>query len=75
MLTFLASVAFLQINKALNQASGNEKMNAEGLFVVMKNLKCKVYDNKVLVKEPTKKMKATASKLAVKFPETITLST
>ncbi|MDR0632636.1 MAG: hypothetical protein LBF84_00670 [Holosporales bacterium] len=43
---------------------------AEGLFAVMKNLKCKVYDDK-LVKDTPKKMTAAASKLAVKSPETI----
>jgi transposase len=77
MLTFLASVAFLLVDKAQKNigktAACTSKLNATGLFAVMKNLKCKVYDQKVLVKEPTKKVKNAASKLQITLPETIPL--
>ncbi|MDR1561371.1 MAG: hypothetical protein LBS23_03385 [Holosporaceae bacterium] len=71
MLTFLASVAFLQVNMAL----ANGKMNAEGLFAVMRALKCKVYNDKILVKETTKKMKTALNSVKITAPDEIALNT
>ena len=39
-----------------------------GAFVVLRNLKCKVFDDCVLVKEPTRKMSEICKKLGVDLP-------
>jgi transposase len=64
MLTFLSSIVLLQINRQL----GVEKHCAIEAFAIMRNLKCKVYDKEILVKEPTKKMKNIAELLQIKIP-------
>jgi transposase len=64
MLTFLSSIVLLQVNRQLVE----KKHCAIEAFAVMRNLKCKVYDNEMLVKEPTKKMKNIADLLQIKIP-------
>jgi transposase len=65
MLTFLAAVAFLVIREKLNAT----KWNVTGAFAGMAPLKCKVYKNELLIKEPTKKMKNISDSLKLKIPE------
>lgn len=67
MLTFMASVAYILIN---NKLKGSE-YNSIGAFAALRNLKCKVFDDVILVKEPTKKMKDIAEILKIDFPSTI----
>jgi CRISPR/Cas system CSM-associated protein Csm2 small subunit len=64
MLTFLASILLLPINQKLNEG----KHCTIEVFSMMRNLKCKIYDHEILVKEPTKKMKKIAELLQVKIP-------
>jgi hypothetical protein len=64
MLSFMASVAVLVVSGFLR---GSE-YNVEGAFRVMRNLKCKVFNDQILVKEPTKKMNDIAKGLKVKLP-------
>jgi hypothetical protein len=51
MLNFMATVAYLTVNQMLK----NTRFNAQGAFLVMKNQKCKVFDDFILPKEPSKK--------------------
>jgi transposase len=64
MLTFLASILLLQMNRQM----GAEKHCAIEVFALMRNLKCKIYDKEILIKEPTKKMKNIAKLLNVNIP-------
>jgi hypothetical protein len=70
MLTFLASVAFLVLRDRLKTA----KINTTEAFARMSVVKCKVYENEILVKEPTKKAKKVAETLGVRLPERIRLA-
>lgn len=67
MLSFIATVAFLTINQML----AGTTFNAEGAFLVLRNQKCKVFDDRVLPKEPTKKMKDIYKKLGIVSPVSI----
>jgi hypothetical protein len=64
MLSFLSSVAYLV---AQNRLKGSA-FNPIGAFAALRNLKCKVYDKKLLVKEPTKKMKEIANIMNLTLP-------
>ena len=67
MLAFMSSVAYLLVSKYLKESI----FNPIGAFTILRNLKCKVYDQKILVKEPTKKMKDIAEILDFKLPSLI----
>jgi hypothetical protein len=67
MLTFLASILYMQMNQALHK----KKNNAISAFNIMRNLKCKVFDNTIIVGEPTKKMNDVLKILKIDFPKTI----
>ena len=58
MLSFIATIAYLSINQLLK----NTPYNAEGAFLILSNQKCKVFDNRVLPKEATKKMNYSSRK-------------
>jgi len=67
MLSFLASVAYLTFSYSLKTS----ELNAEGILLNARNLKCKVYDNIILVKEPTKITREAALLLDIELPEHI----
>jgi transposase len=69
LLSFIATVAFLSINQLL----ADTVYNAEGAFLILSNQKCKVFDDCILPKEPTKKMNEIYKKLGIKSPVSISV--
>lgn len=67
LIVFMATV--LRTLLAERLASG--KINVNGALITMRNLKCKVYDDKVLVKEPTRKMKEVALQADIVLPQLV----
>jgi hypothetical protein len=67
MLTFLASVLYMQINQELHQ----KKNSAIAAFSAMRNMKCKVFDDAVIPGEPTKKMNDVLKLLKLPMPKTL----
>ena len=70
MLSFISTIAFMQVNQLLDGI----KFTAEGAFRSLNNLKCKVFDNHILVKEATKKEGDIASHLGIELPLRLELS-
>ena len=64
MLSFIASVIYLSLNQMLKDTV----YNAQGAFVVLRNQKCKVFDDRILLKEPNKKMNQIYKKLKIAPP-------
>lgn len=62
LLTFMATVVHLSINQMLNDTA----YNADGAFIILRNQKCKVFDNYILPKEATKKMNDIYKQLNIK---------
>lgn len=52
LLNFMATVVHLSLNQMLK----GTKYNADGAFIILRNQKCKVFDDCILPKETTKKM-------------------
>jgi len=72
MLTFLATVLFQRLQKdLLLHTQKKEKINPEGSFFVLRNQKCKVYDELVIPQEPTKKMNDIYKLLKIPTPTSI----
>jgi len=69
MLSFMASAAYLSFSHSLKKSD----FNAAGLLLKARNLKCKVYNNTILVKEPTKVIREAASLLKIELPDYITV--
>jgi hypothetical protein len=67
MLVFLAALVYLFLNEKLKDT----KFNAANAILIYRNLKCKIYDNEILVKEPVKNMNDIAEKLAIVIPKRI----
>lgn len=67
MLVFLAELVYLFLNEKLKDT----KFNAANAPLIYRNLKCKIYDDEILVKEPVKHMNDIAEKLAVHIPKRI----
>jgi hypothetical protein len=70
MLTFMSVILYLRLNKCFN---GDTVFTAQNALDEMRNLKCKVYDNCVRIKEITKDMRTVCDKVGIKVPETIKL--
>lgn len=64
MLSFMSTIALMQMNQLLEGV----KYTAEGAARSLNNLKCKVFDNHILVKEPTKKENDIALHLNIEIP-------
>ena len=64
LLSFIATVVYLSINQMLK----GTMFNAEGAFLILKNQKCKVFDDRILPKEANKKMNDIYKKLKIKPP-------
>ena len=52
MLSFISTIVFLYFNQLLKDTP----FNADGAFLLLSNQKCKVFDDCILPKEPSKKM-------------------
>jgi hypothetical protein len=64
MLAFFSTIAYMLVNKSLEGV----KFCAEGAFRSLQNLKCKVFDERILIKEPSKKDNEIAKHLRVELP-------
>ena len=64
MLSFISTIAYMLVNSLLD----GTKFCADGAFRVLRNLKCKVFDDCILVKEATKKINEIAEHLNIALP-------
>jgi hypothetical protein len=64
MLSFISTIVYMLMNSKLE----GSKYCADGAFRALHNLKCKVYDDCILVKEPTKKPNEIAKHLNIEIP-------
>lgn len=64
LLSFIVTVACLSFNQMLNDTA----YNAHGAFMILRNQKCKVFDDRILPKEVNKKMNEIYSKLMITPP-------
>jgi hypothetical protein len=64
MLSFLSTIAYMLVNQLLDGL----KFCAEGAFRTLNNLKCKVFDDRILIKEATKKNNEIAAHLDIELP-------
>jgi len=65
-LQFLALIAFIQIKKKIGK-----EYTVEEVMLAMRNLKCKVYDNELVVQELTKQQKEIATLFGFLMPKTM----
>jgi hypothetical protein len=70
MMTFMSTILFLSLNKLFKD---HKKFTADNAISKMKNLKCKVFDNCILVKEINKDMREICDIVGIKVPEKIIL--
>jgi len=64
LLQFIALSAFVKIKKALG-----EKYSVEELILIMRNLKCKVFENEMLIQELSKEQKEIMKHLDITVPK------
>jgi hypothetical protein len=64
MLSFISTIAYMLVNRLLD----GTKFCADGAFRALRNLKCKVFDDCILVKEATKKTNEIAEHLNIELP-------
>jgi hypothetical protein len=69
MLSFMSTVVYMLANSLLE----GSKFCADGAFRVLHNLKCKVFDDRILVKEGTKKINDIAKHLRIELPLKLTI--
>jgi hypothetical protein len=69
MLSFIATIACLSINRLLKDTA----FNAEGAFLILSNQKCKVFDDRILPKEANKKMNEIYKHLKINSPISISV--
>lgn len=67
MLSFMATIVYLVINQMLE----NTRFHANGAFVILRNQKCKVFEDHILPKEPNKKMNDIYKKVKLASPTII----
>ncbi|MDR1993238.1 MAG: hypothetical protein LBQ98_07090, partial [Nitrososphaerota archaeon] len=63
-LSFICTVVFLSLNRLLL----GSRFCAGGAFLILHAQKCRVFDDCVLVKEPTRKMNEIYKKLGIDSP-------
>ena len=64
LLSFLTSAAYVLVNKALKKGD----VCAAGAYRIFRNMKCKVFDSKIIVQEANKKMNDIAKLVNLSFP-------
>jgi len=62
LLSFLVSAAYVMMNKILKKAD----VCAVGAYRILRNMKCKVFDSKIIVQEANKKMNDIAKQVKLK---------
>jgi hypothetical protein len=67
MVTFLASILYMQINRELHR----KKNSAITAFNTMRNMKSKVFNDTIIPSEPTKKMNSVLETLKLPLPKTL----
>ncbi len=65
-LQFLTLILFVELKNKLGK-----KHNVEEMVLTLRKLKCKVYENKILINELTKEQKQIVEKLSVLVPKTL----
>ena len=64
LLSFMVAAAYIIVNQKLKDSD----FCAMGAYRILRNLKCKVFDDKIIVQEATKKMNDIAKHLKLIFP-------
>jgi len=64
LISFIASAIYINANQMLKTSD----VCAKGAFHILRNLKCKVYDKKLIVQEANKKMNDIAKHLKLTYP-------
>ena len=64
LLSFIVSVAYVLVNTVLKGSD----VCATGAYQILRNLKCKVYDKKIIVQEANKKMNDIAKHVKLTYP-------
>lgn len=64
LLSFIVTVIYLKLNQMLDQSD----FYAQNALFILRNQKCKVYDDRIIPKEPTKKMNDIYKLLHIKSP-------
>ena len=64
LLSFITSVAYLIVNKALKGSN----VCAQGAWRILRNLRCKVFDDSFIVQEADKQMNDIAKHVKISFP-------
>ena len=66
LLIFISLVVFILLKNELG-----EKLTVENILLTMRNLKCKVYTNEILISELTKRQKEVIDKLGIIMPKNL----
>lgn len=61
---FISLITFIQLKNKLGT-----DCNVEEILLTMRNLKCKVYDNEIIISELTKQQKEVLNKLKILIPK------
>ena len=69
LISFIASAIYISSNQMLKASD----VCATGAFHIMRNLKCKVFDKKIIVQETNKKMNDIAKHLKLTYPSELPL--
>ena len=67
LLSFLASAVYILVNNRLVASN----FCAIGAYRLLRNLKCKVYDNKIIIQEANRKLNDIAKHMNFEYPTTI----
>jgi hypothetical protein len=70
MISFMAKILWLKLNQCFK---GHDDLTADGALMEMKNLKCKIFDDRAHVKEPTELMREICAIAGIDLPERIPL--
>jgi len=64
LIAFITTAVYILVNKSLHRSD----FCALGAYRVLRNLKCKVFDDLIIVQEPNKKMNGIAEHVGLSFP-------
>jgi hypothetical protein len=64
----MAIILYLKLNQCFN---GHKVFTGKNALLEMRNLKCKVYDDCILIKEATKDMRDICNLVGIDLPEKI----
>jgi len=67
LISFITAVAYIIVNKSLKDS----EVCAIGAYRIFRNLKCKVYDDSIIVQEPNKKMNDIAKHVKLSLPQNL----